>query len=421
MKLFALIKGVLARAIVGISGILIARHLSKDDYGLIVSIATIAAFFLTVSRLGLNEYSVVRAAKAKTSSTKRAYIALMDKLQNSAVLLMLVPGLVATILIVPKEITSVTIIWIFLLVYVRGYVDSQRVGIVSATLQTNGNNQKFVDSQLVFSTAAILSLSALYAFNLEKFGYLTTSLIASLLMYCIGTNAYKMYLNNGAATRPRLPTVRQFKIGMRAAVLKNSSFLLSDIMAFAYTQGCAIVLISVTTSAEVARYSVIASLITAGYIIPGVIYQWTLPLLAESLPSKDIYISRAKKSAIQIASITLPIALTMVIYASLIVHLLLGEKYSSSASVLRLMAIVYFLHSLCFIPAAILTSLGLQRKRLQLQMLSAAAGIGITAIAGASLGGVAAAYACLAAEVILLLGYTTSGYIAIKSREWGKK
>ncbi|WP_138517309.1 oligosaccharide flippase family protein [Rhodoferax bucti] len=421
MKLFALIKGVLARAIVGISGILIARHLSKDDYGLIVSIATIAAFFLTVSRLGLNEYSIVRAAKARTHSTKRAYITLMDKLQNSTVLLMFVPGLALALLLIPREIASVTVIWIFFLVYARGYIDSQRVGVISATLQTNGNNQKFVDSQLVFSTAAILSLVALYAFNLEKLGYLSTSLIASLLMYCIGTNAYKIYLNNGAATWPRLPTIRQFKIGIRAAVLKNSSYLLSDVMAFAYTQGSAIVLISVTTSAEVARYSVIASLITAGYIIPGVIYQWTLPLLAESLSSKETYLTKAKKSAIQIASIVFPISLTMVIWDSLIVHLLLGEKYRSSASVLSLMAIVYFLHSLCFIPAAILTSLGLQQKRLQLQMLSAAVGISTTAIAGASLGGIAAAYACLAAEVLLLVGYTTSGYIAIKSREWKKK
>ena len=418
MKFFALLKGIFARVIVGISGVLVARQLSKDDYGLIISVANIAALFLTLSRLGLNEYTVVKAAKAQTASSKRAYIALMDKLQNSATLIMLLPGLIATLLLIPKETAPWVATVIFLLVYSRGYIDSLRVGVVSATLQTNGNNQRFVDSQLIFSFAAILSLAALYLLDLEKIGYLSSSLLASLSMYVIGTKIYSSFLNAGAAIKPRLPTPRQFRVGLRGAIFKKSSYFFSEIMAFGYTQGSAIVLISVTSSAEVARYAVIASLIGAGYIIPGVIYQWTLPVLAESTRSKHQYISKAKKAIGQITLITLPIAVVMASFSTLIISILLGTKYASSASVLAVMAMVYFAHSLCFIPAAILTSLGQQRIRVQLQMISATIGIGVTAIIGATYGGISAAYGCLAAEIFLLFGYSLQAFRTIKKRNW---
>lgn len=418
MKFLTLIKGIFARIIVGLSGILIARYLSKNDYGLIVSVANIATFFLTASRLGLNEYTVVKAAKAQVSSSKRACIVLMDKLQNSATLLMLLPGLVATLLLIPQETTPWLSIAIFLLVYSRGYIDSIRIGVVGATLQTNGNNQKFVDSQLIFSFAAVLSLAALYLLDLEIIGYLIASLVASLSMFVAGTKIYGGFLNNGKIIKPRLPTRRQFKVGFYGAVLKKSSYFLSEIMAFGYTQGSAIVLISVTSSAEVARYAVIASLIAAGYIIPGVIYQWTLPLLAESTKSKHEYMLKAKKAIGQITIITLPVAAVMASFSTLIIRILLGTKYASSASVLEVMALVYFAHSLCFIPAAVLTSLGQQRKRVQLQMISATIGIGVTATIGATYGGIAAAYGCLVAEIFLLLGYSLQAFKTIENRNW---
>lgn len=419
MKILLLIKGVAARVVVGISGILVARILSKDDYGLVISVASIAALFLTISRLGLNEYTIVKSAKSNIQSLKSSYIESMDRLQNATALILTIPGILLSVFLLKKN-PPVFVCTIFLLVYARGYIDSIRVGTIGATLQTNGNNQKFIDSQLIFSLSAITSLLLLYFLELEITGYLLAAFLGSVVFYLIGTFKYKKEINNKTIAWPHLPSTKEYGRGTNAAIRVNTSYFFSEIMAFAYIQGSAIVLVGVTNSAEVARYAVVASLITAGYIVPGVIYQWTLPLLAETASNHRNFINTLKRSSFQIMVLTTPAALILAIFSSQIIQLLLGPKYASSASVLIVMAAVFLIHSLCFVPAAALTSLGQQNSRVRLQMISATIGIGTTATLGSTMGGIAAAYGCLAAEIFLAIGYITTTIKAVQTTNWTK-
>ena len=413
MKLLYLVKGVTARVIVGLAGILVARFLSKEDYGLIVSIAALAAFFLTLARLGLNEYVIVRSAGTPLKSLRAAYIQTLDKLQNVSVLLMFIPGLVLSVILFENGSNLVILILFFSAIYARGYIDVIRNGVICADLQSTGNNVVFINAQLVFSLASIAAVGFLYFLHLDSTGYVFVLLIATLVFHLVGVWVAAKHVESKNVLLPKLFSLLFYKYGLSRALFKNKAYFLSELMAFVYTQGNTLALASVSSTTEVARFSVVSSLIMASYIIPGVIYQWSLPRLAALRSDKNGFVKEALRNARQVMLLTVLPGLVVFVISPQIIAILLGEKYSSSAEILRIMTVVFIVHSICFIPAACLTALGKQSERSKIQFVGGVVSLIITTLLGFFQGAYGAATGCLVAELILMVGYIKTAKMAI--------
>lgn len=413
MKLLYLVKGVTARVIVGLAGILVARFLSKEDYGLIVSIAALAAFFLTLARLGLNEYVIVRSAGTTLKSLRVVYLQTLDKLQNASVLLMFIPGLVLSVILFGNGNNLGILVLFFSAIYARGYIDVIRNGVICADLQSTGNNVVFINAQLIFALASMAAVGFLYFLHLDSVGYVFVLLATTLVFHFFGVWAAAKYVESKNVLFPKLSSLFFYKYGLSRSFFKNKAYFLSEIMAFVYTQGNTLALASVSSSVEVARFSVVSSLIMASYIIPGVVYQWSLPRLAALRNDKSSFVKEAFRNARQVILLTVLPGVIVFIVSPQIISVLLGEKYSSSAEILRIMAVVFVVHSICFIPAACLTALGKQSARSKIQFMGGMVGIIITTLLGIFQGAYGAAIGCLVAELILMVGYVKTAKMAI--------
>lgn len=415
MKLLYLVKGVTARVIVGLAGILVARFLSKEDYGLIVSIAALAAFFLTLARLGLNEYAIVRSAGTALKSLRVVYLQTLDKLQNASVLLMFIPGLVLSVILFGNGSNLGLLILFFSAIYARGYIDVIRNGVICADLQSTGKNIVFINAQLIFSLASMAAVGFLYFLHLDSVGYVFVLLATTLVFHFVGVWAAAKHVESKNVLIPKLSSLLFYKYGLSRSLFKNKAYFLSEIMAFVYTQGNTLALASVSSSVEVARFSVVSSLIMASYIIPGVVYQWSLPRLAALRNDKNGFVKEAFRNARQVILLTVLPGVIVFVVSPQIIAVLLGEKYSSSSEILRLMAVVFIVHSICFIPAACLTALGKQSERSKIQFMGGMVGIIITTLLGIFQGAYGAAIGCLVAELILMVGYIKTAKMAINN------
>lgn len=414
MNWIILAKGVLAKILLGLSGIFLARLFTKQEYGLLVSISSIVTFTLIICRLGLQEKILISASASKNTSIRNALIRRLDIFQTSLALLMMVPACLISNLLVKTEFTYQVVSIFFLLIYLKGFIELTRTGILATDLQASLKNNHFTNLQLIMALGATASTLATYLLKYKIYGYIFTSTAFSCIFYALSVQAIKKHLSTTKLLSIKLVGKNLFVITFKSALVRDRHYLISDITSYLYAQGGALLLILLTSSSEVASYSVVSALIVAGYIVPGAIYQWSLSTLSALKSNKDRFLNEARKLFMQIAMLCIPPGIFLYFFSNWCIAILFGDKYSSSALILKYLAFVFILHSLCFIPAACLSVLGAQKYRSRIQVISAIIGTITTLLLASSLGGLAAAIGALLGEIFLFTGYISATYYAFK-------
>lgn len=405
MKGASFVFGIISRAVVGVSGVFLARLITKNEYGHLVTISTFVTLFMILARFGLNELLILQISRIKESSVRYVKIRVYESIQNiNALMMFLIGSLVLYFFCQLKDWQYLGSLNLFFCLYIRGYIETVKAGLLQTDLQSQLKLNEFYSYQLIQSLSPVFAVCLLFLLNLGLQGYVYFYVFITIVLYILGSYIFKesyssRNLVNPSITRPLFA----LKLILRRKVFY--SYLFSDFLAFTYIQGLVLSLSLRTTSTEVASFSVIASLIVAGYVLPGVIYQKLYPTLVAANRLSADYKKSISEASYIVSFMILPISACMFFFSDEIVGLLLGNKYASSAKILKLMSFVFLLHSYCFIAAAIISAKGKQSLRVNVQCISALIGFSVTIYFAKEFGAVAAAYGSLLAELILFVGY----------------
>jgi O-antigen/teichoic acid export membrane protein len=144
-------------------------------------------------------------------------------------------------------------------------------------------------------------------------------------------------------------------------------------MAYIYMQSDILMLSFMAGPVEVSRYAVVTVLIFAAYLIPTSIYNYYLPKIAEAYGHnrRDTLSKVYNQFKILTMGIMFLISIFLFIFSENILNVIYGIKYLDSSNILRILSVVLFFHSFCFLYGAIITASGNQKLRSKLQILAA--------------------------------------------------
>ena len=226
-------------------------------------------------------------------------------------------------------------------------------------------------------------------------------------MYFALTRFFTTGISLFAITWVVRPQLSAFNTPSGFSVLKMAiPYGLSDFLVLIYMQADVTLLTIMRGSEAAGLYSPASGLINALFIIPSSIYQLTIPILAREFKTNS-YLSRRSIQRLSVGFLVLGIilALGVGLFGGLIIRFLLGPKFYITSSLLTILSPLLFIKSLGFAWAAILVTVGWQKRRLIPQAISAISNVilNILTIPLFGLTGVAMVY--LISEIILSAGY----------------
>jgi len=383
---FYLISNFLSKFIIGISGILLARFLTKEEFGLFKTISVFVSFIGIFINFGLNDYLLFEISRKRS-------LKLPKKIIGSY--------LIMYILFFPLSIIFYFFLYskaLFLMIifYFKLIVD-WLIDLITKIFQSK--NRFGIISILILLNSIFMFLPVLYIYiangNLKS--YVISLLMVSFLSLIIYIITYG-YLENIWNLIPA------FNIDKN--VLKGSHpFFMSGLMAFIYMQSDILMLSFMTRLVEVSRYSVVTTLIFAAYLLPVVLYNYFLPKLAGSFKEKKEFIQTYNQFKKIIILLCLPVAIILFTFSYEILHLIFTSKYVDSNYILKTLAVVFFFHSICFVFGAVITASGNQKLRSKIQIFAAVTNILLNIIFIPLYGAEGAAFTTALTEVIIFLLY----------------
>jgi O-antigen/teichoic acid export membrane protein len=158
-------------------------------------------------------------------------------------------------------------------------------------------------------------------------------------------------------------------------------------------------------SVEVSRYAVATTLIFYAYLLPTVLYNYFLPKLATVFKKKRKVSYLHRQFMALTILLTLPFVVFLFTFSKEILGFIYTCKYVDSQYILKILAVVFFFHSLCFVFGAVITASGNQSLRSKIQILAATANILLNIIFIPLYGAEGAAFTTAMTEVIIFYLY----------------
>jgi PST family polysaccharide transporter len=154
-------------------------------------------------------------------------------------------------------------------------------------------------------------------------------------------------------------------------------------------------------------YAPAAMIINALFLFPSVIYAVFLPLLSklDAVSDKRKFRSLSIYGLIVFGILGLGLTGLTNRMGDLLIALIYGPGFESAAASLRILSLLLFFKSLSFGLAGILIAKGWQDRRLIVQGLAAAVNLGTNLLVIPTYGVSGAAWAYVASEVFLMVGY----------------
>jgi O-antigen/teichoic acid export membrane protein len=191
----------------------------------------------------------------------------------------------------------------------------------------------------------------------------------------------------------------------------------SELLAQIYIQADVTILALMSTRDATGLYSTASGMINALFVIPSAGYLLAIPSLSrlESQAPEKLN-SAFKRYFLGFLGLGGILLVATLGFGAVVMEALLGAKYHVSGQLFSLMSPILFLKSIGFCCAAILVSLGLQRKRLVPQAASAAVNVvlNILVIPIAGIYGVAIVY--IISEVVLTVGYGATVLLQLRKK-----
>jgi len=214
----------------------------------------------------------------------------------------------------------------------------------------------------------------------------------------------------GLTALARLP----FRLGrvrcrvMQRALVESSAFAVSDLFASIYARADMVIAAAVLTADDVGMYAPATQVISALFVFPSAWYFVAVPVLTRmneeegGIGSRDIVLT-----ILSFAAIGAVLWLGTWTVSNLALESLLGSSFSGSSPLLSILSPVTFLKSCSFGLAAILVSIGWQRRRVFIQISIAIINsvLNLALVKRFGISSVAAVY--VVSEIALMLGYLT--------------
>jgi len=382
---------IFASFITAITGILIARYFSKEDFGLLKTITTFVGLISIFITFGLNDYFLIKFSKQKNN-----FRLLTKILGNFAVLY---------IFFFPVSIFVYNLLYqeglFFLVLLYIGIFTGNISNLINIVFQSF--NKFNILSLVTFINASvylIIVLIFIYIIKGNLGNYIYILLLASFFNLLV--NIYFYSHVNKINSIKFTPT---FNIN----ILKISfPFFMSGIMSFIYMQSDILLLSILQNSKEVARYTVPLTFITVLYLIPTILYNYFIPKLSSSFGSK---IFKAYYQNFLKLNILFSIPLFVILFfgGKYLLLFLFTEKYLDSYNILQMLSVVFLFHSFCFIFGGILTASNNQKIRTYIQSTGAILNFILNLTFIPIFGAEGAAMTTILTEIVIFTGYIYFG------------
>ena len=381
-----LFSNIASKFFLGLSGILLARFLTKEDFGLFRTITTFVGLIGIFVNFGLSDFLLLEASKNKITELKRKTV------ENYLLLytIFFPISLVSYFCIYSK---GLFVMFIFYLKLLLDWFSNTIMRIFQA------RNEFKIISFLIFVNAILLFLPVVYLYisksGLEK--YVIALLFASFISCFIYIFIYsqKESIKN-LISLPRMD---------KKILMSSFPFFVSGLMAYVYMQSDILMLSFMKGTVEVGRYAVATTLIFAAYLLPTVLYNSFLPKLAAVFGERKELNYFYNQFLILTLVLTLPPAVLLFVFSEEILKFIYTYKYVDSKYILKILAIVFLFHSLCFVFGAVITASGNQSLRSKTQILAAITNILLNVIFIPLYGAEGAAFTTAMTEVIIFSLY----------------
>ncbi len=183
-------------------------------------------------------------------------------------------------------------------------------------------------------------------------------------------------------------------------------FALSDLFTSVYVQADTTIAAVVLSKEAVGLYAPASSLVNALFVIPSAWYFVTVPILIRVLKTKRRSIGGILGfTVMSFAVIGGVLGLGTWFISPLVPKFMLGESFAESGLLIAILSPIIFLKSCSFALAAILVSVGWQKRRVYVQALSAITNVilNLALIHHFGVKGIAVVY--VVSETLLMFGY----------------
>jgi O-antigen/teichoic acid export membrane protein len=381
-----ILSNVFSKVITGVAGILLARFLTKDDFGLLKTIMVFLGLIGLLINFGLNDFLLLEVSRKECDKIKRKVVGTFFSLY----LIYLPVSLGLYLLIYSKSI--LILLLFYLKLCCNWFIDT-----ITRIFQAKNRFQSLSVLLIINAFLLFMPVVFLYYFKGNLLLYVIVLLVFTLLSFL--TYIYKY--NKIESIKKLL-----FYPVLDKKILKASfPFFVSGLMSYVYMQSDLLMLSFMKGTIEVGRYAVVTTLIFSAYLLPTVFYNYFLPKLTKAFRDEKGISVLYKKFTTFIFVLVLPISAALFIFSEKVLKLLYAYKYLDSQYILKILSVVLFFHSLCFVYGAMLTASGNQGLRSKIQILAAITNILLNMVFIPAYGAEGAAFTTAMTEVIIFSLY----------------
>lgn len=303
-------------------GIVLARYLGPDEYGLFNYAISFAGLFTSFANLGMD--SIVVRELVKSPNRK-------DEILGTVFRLRIFGSLVAiTLATLTAYLINEPSYNLTLIVIIASSTIFQSSGVIEQFFQSRVEAKYNVYAQS-FSFFISAALKILLVLLNKPLIFLALAHAIEYVFLFIG------YLYVYKNTKSSLKTWRYDR---KTAIefLKDSwPLLLSGVVISIYMKIDQVMIKSFLTYKDLGYYAVAVKLCEAWYFVPVVISTSVFPAIVNAKNSnQQIYFSRIQKLYDFLASISIGIAIPVTIFSNLIIEILFGNSYQPASSVLTI-------------------------------------------------------------------------------------
>lgn len=377
-----------SQAIMMVYGILVARQLAPDGYGLFAANYAIAGVTIFLVNFGMDTW-MLREAGSRHGPERLSGVVLQTKLTMGIVWALLLVGIAPVFRpdLFPRVLLAIVVIDQLCDSLLNTFVS----GLNIATRTVHASRVLLITRVGRLITALVL-IFILQSQN--PMDYAVLRLSATVLGNYLGW----LFLR---------PAWSGVGFAVPAKTLRASaSFLLPELLALVYAQIDVSLLGFLTTIEEVGEYSPAVGLINAITVVPASIFYILVPILT------NIFLNTPKRfpgAVRQMGFIYLGTGLFLASITALVlsptISILLGARYINTGQLVLLMSPILLLKSLSFAGATYLVVVGKQVKRVWVQLVSAILNVGLNFVVIPVYGSFGAGVVYLISELVLAAGY----------------
>lgn len=302
-------------------GVLIARYLGPDQYGLLSYILSFVGLFGFLSSLGID--SIIYRELVKDNNSK-------NKLLGTGFVLMIIGGVLAVFFttifsfFISGNINVRWLMFVFSLTYVL-----QSFGIISILFQSQVKAKYNSIAQIVtIILSSIIKLLFVY-FGLDIRWFIYSYVIDSII---IAINYLILYKSNQSSIGKW-----KFDLALSKKILKNSWPLMFSVVAVViYMKIDQVMIGSMMDTASVGIYAAAVKLSEAWYFIPSIICASIFPAIINAKGTDELlYKNRLNKLYGFLFWIAFLLAIFITFFADWIIWIFYGDKFLISAGILK--------------------------------------------------------------------------------------